>query len=203
MAYVPGFEHDVFLSYAHLDNLPDPLRVQWVNDFHADLKTAIQQQLGEEIKLFFDTKDLPPDEHLQFLLENARKSVVFLAVLSPSYVRRSWTIDELAAFDQVARGGEVGRIVTVEVLPVEAEPLPEQFLRRQGLKRTPFWQKEEEHIPIRLTRQYNSTTYSNRVQCLAYWLAKRLAQSKSRKTWRSAPSAARLPKRTSPGCSRS
>ena len=46
MAFVPGFEHDVFVSYAHFDNEPDTQEIRWVSRFQADLKVALRQRLG-------------------------------------------------------------------------------------------------------------------------------------------------------------
>ena len=53
MAFVPGFEHDVFVSYAHFDNEPDTQEIRWVSRFQADLKVALRQRLGVDPDLFF------------------------------------------------------------------------------------------------------------------------------------------------------
>ena len=43
MAYVPGYDHDVFVSYAHLDNQGDGA---WVSTLVRHLDTEIRQRLG-------------------------------------------------------------------------------------------------------------------------------------------------------------
>ena len=40
MAYIPGFEHDIFISYAHVDNAPlDEEEDGWVMKLHTSLMT--------------------------------------------------------------------------------------------------------------------------------------------------------------------
>src|SRR5712692_1321994 len=47
MAYVPGFAHDVFISYAHVDNLPLTEGDEgWISKFHASLEVQLRQILG-------------------------------------------------------------------------------------------------------------------------------------------------------------
>jgi hypothetical protein len=165
MAFVPGVDHDVFISYAHFDNEPDSQEVRWVSRFQADLKTALRQRLGTEPSIFFDTRNLQAHHDLQMLTENVCKSAAFLAILSPSYVNREWTIKELEAFDQIAT--DKNRIVTVELLPVKDKELHPRFLR---LKRSQFWWKDEreEDIPFKLTVKSNPEKYDRRLQTLAH-----------------------------------
>lgn len=47
MAYVPGFEHDIFISYAHVDNTPvEEDKDGWVTKLHASLLALIPQKIG-------------------------------------------------------------------------------------------------------------------------------------------------------------
>jgi hypothetical protein len=165
MAFVPGFKHDVFISYAHFDNEPDTQDVRWVSRFQADLKTALRQRLGTEPDIFFDTRSLQAHDDLSVMTENSRQSAVFLAIFSPSYVKREWTIKELGAFDQ--EPSSQNRIITVELLPVKEGDYPARFLT---LKRTLFWWKDEreEDIPLKLTPKSNPDKYDRRLQMLAY-----------------------------------
>jgi hypothetical protein len=173
MAFVPGFDHDVFISYAHYDNEPDSQEVRWVSRFQADLKTALRQRLGTEPTIFFDTRNLQAHHDLQMLTDNVCKSAAFLAILSPSYVNREWTIKELEAFDQVAT--DKNRIVTVELLPVKEKDLHQRFLR---LKRSAFWWKDEreEDIPFKLTVKSNPEKYDRRLQTLAHQMEELLRE---------------------------
>lgn len=176
MGYLPGYKHDVFVSYAHFDNEEDSQDVRWVSRFQADLKNALRQRLGEDPDVFYDTRNFEANDHVDILLENARDSAVFLPVFSPSYVSRDFTIGELKAFCE--RGPEATRIVTVELLPVEEEK-NHPLLR--GRKRTPFWWKDaaEQDIPLRLTPKFNPEMYNERLQILAHQVKKLLADMRA------------------------
>jgi hypothetical protein len=45
-SYVPGFEHDVLVSYAHIDNEAAPDQEGWVSRFAADLKPIFYSWRG-------------------------------------------------------------------------------------------------------------------------------------------------------------
>jgi hypothetical protein len=173
MTFLPGYQHDVFISYAHFDNEVDSQEIRWVSRFQADLKNALRQRLGEEPHIFFDTRNFEAHQHVDTLIENVRQSAVFLAVFSPSYVAREFTRKELKAFSEQA--ADENRIVTVELLPVD-ENADHPLLR--GRKRTPFWWKDpaEQDIPLRLTPRFNPEMYHERLQILAHQLKKLLTQ---------------------------
>ncbi len=173
MAYVPGYRHDVFVSYAHFDNEADAQDVRWVSRFQVDLKNALRQRLGEEPVIFYDTRNFEANDQVDILLEQARQSAIFLAVSSPSYVARAFTIGELTAFCDT--GPNANRVVTVELLPVEDSQNHPLLLAR---KRTPFWWKDkaEQDIPLRLTPKFNPEMYNERLQVLAHQIKKLLAE---------------------------
>ena len=54
MAYIPGFSHDLFVSYAHRDDRA------WLPQLVTDLRTRVQERLGAEIALWMDS--LTPEE---------------------------------------------------------------------------------------------------------------------------------------------
>jgi hypothetical protein len=173
MTYVPGYDHDVFVSYAHFDNEADSQDVRWVSRFQADLKNALRQRLGEDPEIFYDTRNFEAHDHVDGLLASARRSAIFLAVFSPSYVSRDFTIGELKAFCEGAP--DANRVVMVELLPVD-EDRNHPLLR--GRKRTPFWWKDraEQDIPLRLTPRFNPEMYNERLQILAHQLKKLMAE---------------------------
>jgi hypothetical protein len=164
MAFVPGFEHDVFISYAHFDNEPDTQEIRWVSRFQADLKVALRQRLGAEPNLFFDNRNLQ-NQFLQELTDNARRAAAFVAIMSPSYMKREWTIKELEAFH--ASGNEQNRLVPVELLPVLESECHPHLLQ---VKRAPFYWKDplEEDIALKLTPKFNPDKYEQRLQGLAH-----------------------------------
>jgi hypothetical protein len=47
MAYIPPFEHDIFISYAHVDNQTASQKEDgWVDCFHKHLEVRLAKKLG-------------------------------------------------------------------------------------------------------------------------------------------------------------
>jgi hypothetical protein len=180
MAFVHGFENDVFVSYAHADNEVDALGDAWVHQLQQNLRIALKQRLGrgDDLNIYFDARRLQGNHPLDEILDSVRKSAVFLAVGSPSYVNRQWTRDELAAF--VAASDESGRLFALERLPLDPgdrypDPLHDYF-------RISFWQRDqnEADIPLTLTPRLNTTLYYVRLQTLAEQIRGQLVQMANR-----------------------
>ena len=168
MPYLTGFTNDIFISYASVDNEPDAQDVRWVSRFRNDLETALRRRLGKDLAIFFDQADLHAYDELEQLLKNARNSAIFLAVCSPSYVGRDWTIQELKAFCGTAKDGGPNRLVTIEALPVEASSLPAEF---ESLKRTRFYTSDKDSgTDFPLTPVSQPQLYNERLQQLAHHL---------------------------------
>src|SRR5262245_53498347 len=164
MAFVPGFEHDVFVSYAHFDNEPDTQEIRWVSRFQADLKVALRQRLGGDPDIFFDNRSLQK-QLLAELAENARGRAGFSAVMSPRYMRRPRTIKEPATTH--SSNTDQNRLVPVELLPVLENECHPRLLQ---VKRAPFYWKDplEEDVALKLTPKFNPDKYEQRLQGLAH-----------------------------------
>ena len=189
MGIVSGFKHDLFVSYAHFDNEADAQGVHWVSQFQVDLKNALRQRVGSDPEIFFDTRNFEAGDHVDFLVDNVHQSAIFLAMLSPSYVAREFTIRELQAYCD--RAAEVRAVVTVELLPVDDES---NHALLRGRKRTPFWWKDQmaQDIPLRLTPKFNAELYNERLQVLAHQLKKLLLDQRGHGAHRAAAEAPRL-----------
>jgi hypothetical protein len=167
MPYLTGFNNDIFISYASVDNEPDAQDVRWVSRFRSDLETALRRRLGRDVAVFFDQADLHAFDELNVLLENARASAIFLAVCSPSYLEREWTIDELKAFSEAAKNsGGPNRLVTIEVLRVDESSLPAELV---NLKRTRFYTSDKDsETDFTLTPASQPLVYNERLQQFAH-----------------------------------
>jgi len=140
MAFVPGAKNDVFISYAHFDNEGGATGERWVSDFVQRLEGALKQRLGCPVDIYFDTRSLEGHQVLSEILDNVRQSAIFVPILSPSYVNRKWTKDELEAFNGIDPAHRI--IFTIERLPLDdAEAYPEALRER---KRSLFWFRTEE-----------------------------------------------------------
>ncbi len=152
MAYVPNCKCDVFVSFAHLDDVAIGNASPWVTAFASDLKKVLRMRLGvreeEGLRVYFTGHaSLETGVKLdETLMQNASSSAVFVAVTSPAYVaENSYTMRELAAFLEAMGTG--GRIYAIEHSPLNSNDEYPQPLRE--LKRMAFWQMHpEREIPL-------------------------------------------------------
>ncbi len=94
-----NFQHDVFISYAHLDNQP-VLEGQkgWIDDFHHALSVRVSQIVGRELDVWRDPKLNGNDMFPQTIKDQLPHTAVLVSVLSPRYVKSSWCTDEFSIF---------------------------------------------------------------------------------------------------------
>ena len=127
------FRSDVFVSYAHLDNLAlIEGKPGWVTNLRRCLEIRLGQRLGRQPHVLMNPKldgqDFSPETHLAALQECA----AFVSVVSPRYLRSEWALRELNEFVSAAdrRGGVNvrGRSRVFKVLkthvPLENLPAP-------------------------------------------------------------------------------
>ena len=76
---VSGFEHDVFVSYSHVDNLPEREGEKgWVEAFEQQLTVQLLRRVGKGVKLWRDAK-LKGGDRFDAVIENAvRNSAVVM-----------------------------------------------------------------------------------------------------------------------------
>ncbi len=101
MAYVPSFEHDVFISYAHADN-----HDKRVTEFRDKLVQRLTSVLGSRAFhkpdewVFFDQTGLRVGDEFSPKLERAaQRSAVMISLLSNSYLQAKWCIKETDWFE--------------------------------------------------------------------------------------------------------
>jgi len=101
--FVPGFENDIFISYAHIDNAPPPDKKDgWVTFFHTALQVRLRQLLGAELAIWRDAKVQGNDYLSDTLLKQFPKIAVLVSILSPRYIQSEWCLRELQEFAEVA-----------------------------------------------------------------------------------------------------
>ena len=94
-----SFEHDVFISYAHIDNeSPTPDGTGWVSSFHRAVEVRVAQLLGARPSVWRDPKLSGNDVFAETLVDELRSAALLLSVVSPSYVNSEWCRRELEAF---------------------------------------------------------------------------------------------------------
>ncbi|HEY2289589.1 MAG TPA: toll/interleukin-1 receptor domain-containing protein [Thermoanaerobaculia bacterium] len=91
--FVPGFENDLFISYAHADDSA------WVQVFEKSLGEELSRRLGIRVSVWQDGKRLRFGQNWQTEIETGvQRSAVFVAVLSPSYEISDWCSRERRCF---------------------------------------------------------------------------------------------------------
>ena len=93
------FEHDVFISYAHIDNQAiEAGQEGWVDRFHRALKIRLAQLRGEDPRIWRDLKLQGNDYFSDTILEQFPQVALLVSVLSPRYIKSGWCLKELQHF---------------------------------------------------------------------------------------------------------
>ena len=181
MTYVPGYDHDVFVSYAHLDNQGEPA---WVTNLVRHLETEVKQRLGtKDLRIWIDhnldgNHPLTPD-----IMQAIRRSATILPIVSPSYIESEWCARERNAFLGVARDCvSAGRIFIVRCRDVDPRLLPREFGELKGFK---FWTQDSDAggviRPLGLT-DMKEPAYFSEVINLSDKLAQKLKEIREART---------------------
>jgi len=147
-SYISGYQHDVFVSYAQVDN--EPLVGSdkgWVTTLITELKKWLGQKLGraDAYSLWMDYKlrgnqPVTPDIDAQL-----KSTATFLLILSPGYLASKWCVLEYTTFLQQV-GASAGRIFMVEKDFIEREQKPLEFQELLGYQ---FWGRHADTDRVR------------------------------------------------------
>lgn len=119
MAFVPGKKHDLFISYAWNDNVPDPaVGQEWVTTFYQSLERALstaflntdpERQLAksERPTIWFDQRLSSEVKITPEIEDGVRQSACLLVVMSPSYANSDWCKEELELFLEASPNGPI------------------------------------------------------------------------------------------------
>jgi hypothetical protein len=147
MSFLPDFEDDIFISYAHIDNQPlTEGQKGWISNFHEALEIRLAQLLGAEAKIWRDPELRGNDFYADKLVGHLPKIAVLVSVVSPRYVNSEWCLKEVKEFYKVAEqtGGirieDKARLFKVVKTPVPLEKQPPEI---QGLLGYEFYQIEK------------------------------------------------------------
>ncbi|HTW66083.1 MAG TPA: protein kinase [Bryobacteraceae bacterium] len=173
MAITPGFDYDLFVSYAHADDVAADGRGGWIPQFVQQLESAVRQRVrnADALKVYVDSRATGANYHLPELLTAVRKSALFLAIGSPNYADRSWPRQELQAFVEQWAAPDFSRLFLIECLPLsEGEFYPSPL---DNHKRVAFWKEDgPRRIPVKL--KSDAPEFSTLVNTLAFDIAEKL-----------------------------
>jgi hypothetical protein len=144
MAFVTGCQHDVFVSYAHLDNEPiSSGQTGWVDALAEKLAIEVSQRLGtRDFALWMDHRLDGNHPITPEILGAIQQSATLLVVVSPAYLNSEWCRRERTAFlnlvkDRVAAGS----VFVVFARDVARAAVPPEFGDLLGFQ---FWVKDAE-----------------------------------------------------------
>jgi hypothetical protein len=100
MPYVLGFDHDLFLSYAHTDS------AEWIRALEQSLRQQLRERLGADVDIWQDTNNIRFGQNWPDEINNAIWSAAaFLAVISPGYRTSEWCGGERKTFLDPCKAG--------------------------------------------------------------------------------------------------
>lgn len=147
--YVPGFEVDVFISYAHVDNAAPT--EDWVSALHENLEGRLNQLLGINNSNVWRDRRLSSAPYI-FEGELQRKlatSAVLLSVASPRYVNSESCAKEVSWFRESARTNGGVQVDSLSRMLCVVKTPPRSFDVKgleSGVLRVPFYRQNDEHI---------------------------------------------------------
>ncbi len=131
MAYVSGFNQDIFISYAQVDNEPQYYsgkEVRWVSYLKKQLQKRVDQKLGRisDSKIWMDLDDLAGNDAVTPTIKTAiNTTAALVVVLSDGYLKSEWCKAEIRDFVEAAN--TEGRLFVVHLADISIENRPEEI----------------------------------------------------------------------------
>ena len=129
MAFVTGYDNDIFISYAQVDNTPmncGGKDFPWVSYFKEQLQMRVEQELGIKngTKIWMDLQDLGGNQGVTPTIATAiRNTATLVVMLSKGYMVSHWCGEEFQSFIKTAKGED--RLFVVHLADIPREKRPE------------------------------------------------------------------------------
>ena len=180
---VPGFEHDLFVSYVHVDNRKFGQDVGWVETLVENIREALPQKLQRgQPDIWRDPRLSSSEPFPDAICEAVTHSATLLVILSENYLTSEWCQRELELFLKAAEqtGGATGRIFLVRLDTLDHNRWPEAF---HGLLGQKFFEQANVDAPARtlgtpLADDQKERLYFQRLDDLSDELATKLRTMK-------------------------
>jgi hypothetical protein len=143
MAFIPEYEYDIFISYAHVDNATFPGQTEgWIKQFYQSLNLMLAKRFGrmDMVKIWWDSNKL--DGSVLFddsIAEGIKRSAIMICLNSPGYIQSDYCRQELELFHDKAEKEEIGlsighrsRIINVLLNNVPFTDWPEKLSGTSG-----------------------------------------------------------------------
>lgn len=120
MSYIPGCSADVFISYAHRDNLDG-----WVTRLKKKLTEKLNPFLSGRAEVWFDDRIAPGVYFKDEIQQKLKDTAIFIAVVSPSYLYSEFSIIHELDWFQNRGGKDIIQLIKVPLEAGQRVPLPE------------------------------------------------------------------------------
>jgi hypothetical protein len=112
MAFIPAYEYDIFISYAHIDNTPFFGQADgWIEQFYKNLNLMLAKRFGrlDIVKIWWDSKKLDGSMLFdQSIKDGIKKSAILICLHSPGYIQSTYCKQELDLFYKKAQSEKTG-----------------------------------------------------------------------------------------------
>ena len=153
-------KNDLFISYAHLDNLPMPGSASkdgWVSKFQDMLVYMLTGRIGREPRIWRDERLVGNHDFEAEILDQLRSAALLISIVSNRYELSAWCQKELDNFSKTAAGdpniaGNRSRVLKVIKFPgVDDSKLPQVMQRALGY---PFYMEDDQKTERELDPEY-------------------------------------------------
>jgi TIR domain len=184
MALASRCDFDVFVSYAHVDNEPIfPAEYGWVSVLVKNLGGYLAKRLGrrEAFSNWYDQHQLQGNQPVRdYIPDQAKRSALFLAVLSPGYVASEFCLRELQAFVDSHRESLAERLFVIEHMALaDRQQAPQEF---RDIRKYRFYKLDENDVPRTFALPQplpDEREYFQKIDDLARDMANKLAEADS------------------------
>jgi hypothetical protein len=143
MALISGFEYDIFISYAHVDNHTiSSQKNGWILKFYEHLKQMLDRRYGrmDVLKIWWDDKKLDGTKLFDdSIRDGIEKSALLICLNSPGYTQSRYCRQELDLFHQKCgnekpglKVGDRSRIVHILLNNIAYEEWPDELSGTTG-----------------------------------------------------------------------
>ena len=174
--------HDVFISYAHLDNVP--YRGDKDNGWIKRLKTAISDdlstRLGRKANVFYDKKNIQDGDKFKEEIKQALKeSTTMLVVLSPTWANSEPCKSEYRFYQDENQFADSNTLI-IERLSIDDNvwnDLKKLFRKLDQIHRRKFYKEEEGRAPKTYGVNEDEAIFYDEACELAYIIKNKLAET--------------------------
>lgn len=185
MAYVSGYKHDIFVSYARVNDQPVlDAKTGWVTTFVKTLQNFLAQKLGrpDSFSLWMDPQLAGNVAITPEIMQELRESAILLMFWSPGYLASYWCQKEQNHFLTLVRNCPNSRIFLVELDALELTERPEELRDILGYR---FWVSDRQEKSERVldpTRDSDRDRYLDMLNALVTDLTAQLQTMRTQDT---------------------